>query len=246
MKAIILAAGVGRRFGPLTEHQPKCLLQVGHLTLLELMLDALQTVAREAVIVVGHRQDLIRDLVGERFGRLPVRYVENPDYTKGSLRSLWAARHEIKGDCLVMDADVLFATELIERLVSAEPPSAFLLDEKFTDTGEEIKLYALGERVVAMGKTTTPPQHDRVGEGVGFFKCAAAHGSFLIDSMRELLAESTREREYEDALDRMLSKVHVGWVAVDGLPWTEIDFPEDLRRAREEVLQRIQRAIAPP
>lgn len=246
MKAIILAAGVGRRFGHLTEHQPKCLLQVGHLTLLERMLNSIQHAAREAVIVVGHRQDRIRSLVGERFCRLPVRYVENPDYTKGSILSLWTARREMEGGCLVMDADVLFTSELIERLVFAEPPSAFLLDESFADSGEEVKLYAKGDRVVAMGKKTTPPLHDRVGEGVGFFKCAAAHAQALVACMEELLAEGGEEREYEDALDRLVRRVHVGWVAVDGLPWTEIDFPDDLSRAREEILPRIRQATASP
>ena len=134
MKAVILAAGVGRRFGPLPERQPKCLLPVGGSTLLERMLDALEAVgAREAVLTVGHCQDQIRALIGKRSGRLPVRYIENPEYAKGSLRSLWAVRSELSGNCLVMDADVLFPPELLRRLVAASAPSAFLLDESFTE-----------------------------------------------------------------------------------------------------------------
>lgn len=240
MKAVILAAGVGRRFGPLTECRPKCLLPVGGSSLLERMLDALESVgAREAVVTVGHCRDQIRAVIGERCRRLPVRYVENPEYTKGSLLSLWAARKELGEDCLVMDADVLFPAELLRRLVVAPAPSAFLLDESFADTGEEVKLYARGEQIVAMGKNATPPPHDRVGEGVGFFKCAGTHGPALVGCMEELLAEGGKEREYEDALDRLVRKVPVGWVAVDGLPWTEIDFPEDLRRGETEILPKI-------
>lgn len=243
MKAIILAAGAGRRFGPLTERQPKCLLPVGGSSLLERMLDALEGVGtREAVVTVGHCQDQIRALIGERRRRLSVRYIENPEYTKGSLLSLWVARKELGEDCLVMDADVLFFAELLRRLVAAPAPSAFLLDESFVDTGEEVKLYARGERIVAMGKKITPPLHDRVGEGVGFFKCSAAHGPALVGCMKELLAEGGEDREYEDALDRLVRRVTVGWVSVDGLPWTEIDFPEDLRRGEREVLPKIQQA----
>ena len=32
---------------------------------------------------------------------------------------------------------------------------------------------------------------------------------------------------------------HVGWADVTGLPWTEIDFVEDLRRAETDVLPHV-------
>ena len=47
--------------------------------------------------------------------------------------------------------------------------------------------------------------------------------------------------EYEDALHRLLARVPVGWVDVTGLPWTEVDFAEDLRRAQAEVFPAITR-----
>ncbi len=242
MRALILAAGVGHRLAPLTDRQPKCLLPVGGRSLLERMLDSLAVLpVSEAVIVVGHCQDQIRRVAGDRCGRLPVRYVENPEYTRDSIRSLWVCRNELDEDTIVMDADVLFPTILLRRLLECREPSALLIDQGFTDTGEEVKVYAREGRVVALGKKVEPPPHDTVGEGVGFFKCAAAQGPVLRECMEEVLRDRCRYHEYEDALDLLVRRVHVGWVDVERLPWTEIDFVEDLRLAETEVLPLLQR-----
>ena len=243
MRALILAAGVGHRLAPLTDRQPKCLLPVGGRSLLERMLESLSAIpVSEAVIVVGHCQDQIRRVIGSRFGRLPVRYIENPEYTRDSIRSLWVCRDELDEDSIVMDADVLFPTAFLRRLLACPDPSALLIDRGFTDTGEEVKVYARAGRVLAIGKKVLdPPPHDTVGEAIGFFKCAAAHGPALGECMEEVLRDQSRYREYEDAIDLLLRRVRVGWVDTGGLPWTEIDFVEDLRRADEEVLPLIQR-----
>ncbi len=241
MKAIILAAGVGRRLAPLTNGRPKCLVAVGRRSLLERMLEAVEAVGiEEVVLVVGHCRGQIRNRIGVRFGKLGIRYIENPEFTKGSFFSLWCAREALSGDFLLMDADVLFAPDLLKRLVLSPSPSALLLDRSFTETGEEVKLYARGPRVVAMGKRIVPPVHDVVGEGVGFFKCGALHASAFQTCLEEDRRQAQDQTEYEESLDRLLCREEVGWVDVAGLPWTEIDFPEDLSRAEQEILPRIE------
>ena len=49
MNAIILAAGVGKRLWPVTQHKPKCLIEIGGQTLLSRYLDALASVRRAVV-----------------------------------------------------------------------------------------------------------------------------------------------------------------------------------------------------
>jgi len=240
MKAIILAAGIGRRLSPLTDRTPKCLLSVGGKSLLERMLSSLSEVGiEEAVLVIGHLKELIQERIGTTFSGLTVRYIENPAYSRGSIRSLWHARGELRHDSLVMDADVLFPTALLHRLLSASSASALCLDQAFTDSGEEMKLFAQADRVVAISRKAPACPYDRVGEGVGFMKCAAPHGELLASLLEEMLRNGA-DGDYEDVIDRLLRQVHVGWVAVNGLPWTEVDFPEDLRRAQEEILPRIE------
>ena len=243
MKAIVLAAGVARRLAPLTDHTHKCLLPIAGRHLLDRMLDALAAAGvDETVLVVGHCQDQVRAAGGARRGPMRVSYVENPDYQKGSILSLWRARDTLLRDTtLVMDADVLFPPDFLTRLIACPAESALLLDRGFTDTGEEVKLYGIGDRVIALGKKFVPERWEVVGEGIGFFKCGVTHAPEYIRLLGESIEETGGANEYEDALHRLLARVPVGWVDVTGRPWTEVDFAEDLRRAESQVLPRIQR-----
>jgi len=243
MRAIILAAGVARRLAPFTDHTHKALLPVGGRSLLDRMLDGLAASGvEESVLVVGHCQDQVRRAAGTARGAMRISYVENPDYQKGSILSLWRARETMLRDStLIMDADVLFPDRFLRGLIDAPAPSALLLDRGFQDSGEEVKLYAVGERVIALGKKFVPEAWDVVGEGIGFFKCSRAHARGYIDLLETSIQETGGANEYEDALHRLLARVPVGWVDVTGLPWTEVDFVADWRRAETEVLPLIER-----
>jgi len=79
---------------------------------------------------------------------------------------------------------------------------------------------------------------------VGFFKCGAAAGPEFVRAMEQVIGGGDGLNEYEDALHVALQRTHVTAVDVTGLPWTEIDFAEDLRRAESEVLPRVLRVDA--
>ena len=242
MNAIVLVAGVARRLAPLTDSTHKALLRVGGRPVLARMLEALAAAGiRRTVLVVGHCADQVRALAGERVGRMPVHFVHNPEYTRGSVLSLYAAREYLKEPALVMDADVVFPREFLRRLLAAPAPSALLLDRGFADTGEEVKLYTRGDRVIALGKKVVPDAWEAVGEGVGFFKCGAEAGPQFVRYLEKVIDDSGGMNEYEDALHMLVSSHHVGWADVTGLPWTEIDFAEDLRRAESDVLPHVVR-----
>ena len=242
MNAIVLVAGVARRLAPLTDSTHKALLRVGGRPVLGRMLDALAGAGiRRTALVVGHCADQVRALAGERVGRMVVHYVHNPEYTRGSVLSLYAAREYLKEPALIMDADVLFPREFLRRLLASPAPSAVLLDRGFADTGEEVKLYTRGDRVIALGKKVVPEAWEAVGEGVGFFKCGAEAGPPLVRYLEKVIEESRGTSEYEDALHMLVGSHHVGWADVTGLPWTEIDFAEDLRRAETDVLPHVVR-----
>src|SRR3989475_12230528 len=93
MKAIILAAGVGKRIGAATGNRPKCLHEFGGRSLLVRYLDALLAVGvKSAGLVVGDRQELIPGAGGERYRGLASPYVVNDQYHRGKLYSAWVGR----------------------------------------------------------------------------------------------------------------------------------------------------------
>src|SRR5438445_960343 len=186
MKAIILAAGVGKRIGAATGNRPKCLLEFGGRSLLVRYLDALLAVGvKSAVLVVGHRQELIRDAVGESYRGLAIRYVVNDQYHRGSLYSLWLARGSFDDDLLIMDSDVLCPATFVRRLVTSPHPNVLLVDEMARQDSEERMAIIRGGRVVAVTKIPTPTRPsplegegqgggDLIGAGVGFIKVTRA------------------------------------------------------------------------
>jgi choline kinase len=239
--AIILAAGVARRLAPLTDHTQKSLLPVGGRAILARMLDALHAVGvHRVVIVVGHCADQVRAVAAAAPAGMTVECIDNPAYQRGSSLSLYCARDVIAREpTLIMDADVVFPREFLRQLVDSPAAQALLIDEGFADTGEEVKIYVQGGRVIALGKKVVPGAWDRVGEGVGFFKCGPQAGRELIGLLEQVIEDSQGGCEYEDALHLLVDRQRVEVVGVTGLPWTEVDFAEDLRRAQSEVFPAI-------
>ena len=68
MKAVILAAGIASRLRPLTDHKPKCLLEIGNKCLLERAIDGLLANGlNDIVIVTGYLQEQITTFVSGRY-----------------------------------------------------------------------------------------------------------------------------------------------------------------------------------
>lgn len=81
MKAMILAAGLGKRMRPLTDHTPKPLLAVGGKPLLQYHLEALaQAGVREVIINTAYLAEKIEQFAGDgnRFG-LAIHYSREPE-----------------------------------------------------------------------------------------------------------------------------------------------------------------------
>ena len=83
MQAIILAAGMGKRLGELTQNNTKCMVKVHDRTLIERMLAQLSLLRLERIIlVIGYKGDKVKELVGNKIGNTPILYIENPGYDK--------------------------------------------------------------------------------------------------------------------------------------------------------------------
>jgi choline kinase len=120
MKAIILAAGVGKRLWEVTQHRPKCLIEIGGRSLLHRYLESLAAIGvRRADIVVGYKQEMIREAVAADSCGVGVTFLVNEEFHRGSISSLWIARSALDDDTIVMDADVLFHRDILRRLVSS-------------------------------------------------------------------------------------------------------------------------------
>jgi L-glutamine-phosphate cytidylyltransferase len=239
MKAVILAAGVGKRLWEVTQHRPKCLIEIGGRTLLHRYLASLRSVGiHQADIVVGYKQEMIRAAVAANDCGVRVSFLVNEQFHRGSISSLWIARASLDDDVIVMDADVLFHQEILRRLVESPHGNALLMDDTVKQTGEECMVVVEGGRVIALTKKM-PLRYDYAGEGVGFLKVRHVDAPYVIASLKDHVDQEAWQMEYEDALLGFFRDVKVGHEKIGGLPWTEIDFVEDVTKAEREVLPRL-------
>lgn len=246
MHAIILAAGRGSR---LAEHNPdslpKCLMEFGGRSLLARHLDLLYRFGVRAVdLVVGYGARDIIDHVGTLDSRPDVAFHFNPRFELGSVLSLWAAGETLMSgrDVLVMDADVLYHPAILQRLIDSSVENCFLLDREFEDGEEPVKIALHDGRMVDFRKQLPAGlEHDAVGESVGFFRFGAKAAACISDECARFEAEGLADAPHEEALRNVLLSCPLafGFEDVSGLPWIEIDFPEDVERARDVILPAI-------
>ncbi|HET6565808.1 MAG TPA: phosphocholine cytidylyltransferase family protein [Xanthomonadales bacterium] len=251
MRAIILAAGRGSR---LEEHnpqrRPKCLMEFGGRSLLERHLDLLQQLKIRSVdLVVGYEADQIIEHVAKLLVRPQVAYHFNPRFQQGSVISLWAAQDSLLqgSDILLMDADVLYHPDILKRLVESKKPDCYLLDREFVPGDEPVKIAVRDGQMVEFRKRLDAGlEYDFLGESVGFFRFSAATGARLAGECARFDAEGLADAPHEEALRNLLlqNPGAFGYEDVSGLPWIEIDFPEDVVRASEQVLPAIRKDFA--
>lgn len=242
MKAIILAAGVGRRLGTQGDTPPKCLLRFAGKSLLRRHLELLHGCGiAEICITVGYQAQQIEEEIRNLSLGAAVTTIYNPEFTKGSLVSLWAARDYLRkgDDVLLMDADVLYDYRILEQLVNAQPENCFLLDRNFEPGDEPVKLcIADGVPVEFRKKVAADLSFDFCGESVGFFRFSATTAHRLRKRSEYYVLRRQNEAPYEEAIRDLVRETpdDFGFVDISGLPWIEIDFPEDLERAHKQIM----------
>lgn len=117
MQAVILAAGEGKRMLPLTLARPKPLIEVLGKPILAHIIDALPQEITDVILVVGYKQEMIKEYFGNSYNGLSLSYVtqEKPE---GTLKALELARPYLSGRFLLLNADDIHGTEaLVEALM---------------------------------------------------------------------------------------------------------------------------------
>lgn len=133
MQGLILAAGMGRRLGELTKNNPKCMVTVNGVTLIERMLRQLEALhLSRVVIVVGYRGQQLIDYIATLGLSTPITYINNPIYDRtNNIYSLALAKdHLLREDTLLLESDVIFDDSVLHALVD-DPRETLALVDKY-------------------------------------------------------------------------------------------------------------------
>jgi len=241
MTGVILAAGRGARLNGGHADVPKCLVALRGETLLSRNIALLRHAGIDNVIVVvGCAADVVRRSCTE------VTFVDNDIFARtNSLYSLWLARTHLTDGFVVMNCDVLVHPQLVTDLLTARHEDALLIDYCDSDTAygdEEMKVRVRRGCVVDISKVMAPADAD--GENVGIARFGAEGARLLIEEMDAVVDAGEFKAWVPRAFKRFAARRPLHVVGTRGLPWIEIDFPEDYRRAVDVVLPQIEAAQA--
>jgi choline kinase len=251
-KAIIVAAGRGKRLGNETDEIPKCMVKVAGRSILHWQLRALETAGvSEFVIVRGYRGELI-SAPGHS-----LRFVENPEWASNNiLASLMYAAAEMDGGFYFSYSDIVFAPAVARQLrdeTAGDPPAALIVDRRWEDAYVGRTLHPVSEAELAQvidgphGATVSQvgkkvvAQEQANGEFIGLARFSADGARALRAVWTRALAEglekpfgraaTLRNAYLSDALNAMADGgVRLQPVFIDGT-WREIDTQQDLASA---------------
>ena len=164
MKAIIMAAGVGKRLQALNINKPKCLITVGSETLIRRSVNLLVNKGiSDITIIVGFMAHLIRNELNN-----DVTYFENPDFiSTNSIKSLWYAKDLLEDNVLLLNGDLYYEHVILDYAINQTNPVVMLADSTRIDNAD-YRFGFIGNQINRFGKHLTNQETD--GEYVGIVR----------------------------------------------------------------------------
>jgi 1L-myo-inositol 1-phosphate cytidylyltransferase len=228
-QCLILAAGNGSRIASVSGNDPKPLVLVRGMPLLEhVLLCAREAGIEQFFVVIGYRGNFIRQWFDSRgLHGVDVTWIENNDFQRGNGVSVLQTRKFLHDRFLLLMSDHLFEPRTAKQLLRqsvCEDQVLLAVDRQINgvfDLEDATKVRIDGEYIVDIGKSI--PRYDALDTGMFlcgqaiFGKLESAQTSetcSLSDGMRAL----ARERKFR-AFD------------IGAAHWQDVDTPEALAYA---------------
>ena len=243
--AVMLAAGVGRRLNIFYDNQqPKCLLEFEGKTLLHRHVEILiASKVKSLTIIVGFKSKEIADEIDHIQANDFVDFIYNNEFERGSVISLWCASDKLRSgnSILFMDSDVLYHRHLIERLTVKTNRSIIPYDLHFEDGDEPVKLCLKNKKPVEFGKIVNC-NYDVIGEWPGFIRLSPKMANLIANDLDMRISQQDLDSPCEAAIRQVMlesTPKEFNFIDISGIPWIEIDFPEDVKIAHSTILPAI-------
>lgn len=172
VKALITAAGLGKRFGALTKRTNKCLLRVDGKPIIVHIVEKFKRAGiKDIYVVCGYQNPSV-----EKHLKTRVRALYNPFYrVSGILGSFWEARHVIEGKAfLFTTSDHFFHPSVLQNLISKRTDIRIVVQKKKDYTKEDAKVIIRGIRVTKMGKDLPVKTANGEFGGMAYFSARAS------------------------------------------------------------------------
>lgn len=243
-KAIIIAAGMGKRMDHLTAVKPKCLLDIGGKPIMERQLETLRLCGINDVAVV-------RGYQGDKINFAGLNYYENHNYQNNNiLNSLFCAEPAMNGSFIASYSDILYDKSVVEKLSKDRHDVAIVVDTDWQEYYQGRARHPLQEaekviirdgKVVKIGKKIKDNQAD--GEFIGLVKFSEKGAEIFKKEFQKVKNEymgkpfheaATFEESYlTDMFQELVDRGIDVYPVLIQKNWWEMDTVEDLEKVRK-------------
>ena len=248
-KAIILAAGIGKRLGELTRSMPKCLLPIeseSRNTLLDLSIKSLlDNNISEMIIITGFGAEVLKTHVDFKWrDKVSFKYIFNEYYKEyNNIYSAYLARNIWDDETLLLNSDIIFHPLILKNFIQEiknnnRQKSFLVIDDTKQLTAESMKV-----KIDSRGKIKEINKglevKDSFGEYIGITYLRGFERSKFVESLENNItvgaycSKPLRDLYYEDAIAQVLSNISVFPYSTYGKLWTEVDTEEDYEIAKQ-------------
>jgi len=239
-QALILAAGLGSRLKDLTGDRPKAMVEFRGIPIIGRAVQSLNRAGiRDITIVVGYKSDVLQAYVDNAVGDIKVRYVKSEVYrSTGTAYSVWLARDLLRGNCLVVEGDVVFGHAMVSDLIASagERSSIAVAPFRAPLEGTTVGLSGTGT-VTGFQRSCSPGSFPERYKTINLHALRGRDFDLVLSAASEVLPTSPATY-FEDILDREVrsDSLSLGTLVVpDTRAWAEIDTAEDLAWAEQHL-----------
>ena len=240
MKALMLAAGMGKRLGRYTAGNTKCMLKIGDKTLIERACEALyQAGITDFTIVVGYKGENLKKFLLEECDnpivkKMNFKFIDNDVYDKtNNIYSLYLAKDELlEDDTILLESDLIYDYDLVKRIVDSKEENVVSvakytqwMDGTVIKIGDESNITEFIEK-----KDFKFDEIDQYYKTVNIYKFSKEFSSKEFVPFLDAYIKAYGENEYYELVLKIiahLSRSKLKALDVSDLKWYEIDDAQD-------------------
>jgi len=232
--ALLLAAGTGSRLYPLTKSEPKCMTSVNGKAILDRMIASLNYHGfKRLVIVTGHLESIIRNYLGDSIGDMKIEYIHSPLYkSTNNIYSLWMARRTITEPFLLLESDLIYDKELLEKMLMPDRIAVSRICDWMNGTCVLLNKSEIVKEFIAGGENDTGIDSYKT---VNIYSFSLESWKMIVKRLDECILDGKVNDYYETVFADLVTDNDLALKAVefDERLWYEIDTVYDLVEAEK-------------
>jgi len=220
MKAVVLAAGIGKRLATVTVEKPKVLVKIGEKTLIERNLDKLKGLGiKQIALVIGYKGEMIKKVVGET-----ATFFEQKEQL-GTAHAFYCAKNFIDEPFFLGLNGDMFFTDPLTNFIRLKPPAIAVYPVE--DAQRYGKLEIKDQKLVSVREKVAESAPGFINAGVYLFPRE------IFRWIEKTPLSPRKEYEVTDTIQMMINE---GWrftaYELKGF-WRDIAYVSDIEEARQ-------------